>query len=149
MISLWSVLLPGGPPQKELEVHAIGSLVLSPDSKLAAALLTENLAYYVEIWDLTTHRVLHRLPLDVSYAILPTLFSPEGKAVVGSATTKGGNALRYQPIDGSPAHLLTDPTHDDLTFFAWSPSGRKLAVLQLRQSSDVVLITDLTGKQPR
>ena len=149
MISLWSVLLPGGTPQKELEVHAIGNLVLSPDAKLAAALLTENLAYYVEIWDLTAHRVLHRLPRDVSYAILPTLFSPEGKAVVGSATTNGSNALRYQPIDGSPAHLLTDPTHDDLTFFAWSPSGRKLAVLQLRQSSDVVLITDLTETQPR
>jgi serine/threonine protein kinase len=149
MLSLWSVPLAGGAPQKELEVQAIGSLVLSPDAKFAAALVTQNLAYYFEIWDLSTHHMVHRLPLDVSHAIYPTIFSPDGKAVVGSVITKGGNALRYQPIDGSPPHLLTDPTHDELTFFQWSPSARKLAVLQLRQSSDVVLITDLTGKQPR
>ena len=62
--------------------------------------------------------------------------------------SKGSNALEYQPIDGSPTHLLTDPTHDTQTGFAWSPSAGKLAVLQLRKSSDVVMITDLTGRQP-
>ena len=29
----------------------------------------------------------------------------------------------------------------------WSPSGSKMAVLQLRTSSDAVLITDLANKQ--
>jgi hypothetical protein len=104
----------------------------------------------MDIWDLTTHRVVHQLPLDVSsLQTAYPIFTPDGKALVGGVTTKGGNALRYQPIDGSPAHLLMDPTAETLTSFAWSPSGSKLGVLQLRQSSDVVLITDLTGKQPR
>jgi hypothetical protein len=44
--------------------------------------------------------------------------------------------------------LLTDLTHETQTGFAWSPSASKLAVLQSRRSSDVVLITDLGGKQP-
>jgi hypothetical protein len=45
-------------------------------------------------------------------------------------------------------HLLSEPTHEAQTGFAWSPSASKLAVLQSRRSSDVVLITDLGGKQP-
>jgi hypothetical protein len=43
---------------------------------------------------------------------------------------------------------LTEPTRETLTAFAWSPSGSKLGVLRLGTSSDVVLMTDLTGKQP-
>jgi Tol biopolymer transport system component len=84
----------------------------------------------------------------MSYPHSTPAFSPDGKAIIERVTSKGGNALKYQPIDGSPAHLLLEPTHDALTDFAWSPSGSKLGVLQLRKSSDVVLITDLTGKQP-
>jgi hypothetical protein len=93
---------------------------------------------------------VHILPRDLSTDQDPLgLFSPDGKALVARFSSNGGTALRYQPIDGSPPHLLIDPTHDIITSFAWSPSGSKLGVLQLRQSSDVVLITDLTGKQPR
>jgi Tol biopolymer transport system component len=94
--------------------------------------------------------VLRQLPWDTSalgQGAFPS-FSPDGKAVVATVVSKGSNALQYQPIDGSPTHLLTEPTHETQTGFAWSPSASKLAVLQLRRSSDVVLITDLTGKQP-
>jgi Tol biopolymer transport system component len=117
------------------DVNAYSQLALSTDGKTLATVLTNvdsSLGYYKG---------------GGGAMFYPMLFSPEGKTVVGVATTKGGNALRYQPIDGSPAHLLTDPTHDEIQYFQWSPSGSKLAVLQLRQSSDVVLITDLTGKR--
>ncbi len=76
------------------------------------------------------------------------LFSPDGKAIVRKIVSNGSYVLQYQPIDGSATHLLIGPTHDDLDAFQWSPSGNLLAVLQLRKSSDVVLITDLAGKQP-
>jgi hypothetical protein len=92
--------------------------------------------------------MVHRLPAELSsfQGSFP-IFSPDARAIVEGVTSNGSNALRYQPIDGSPAHFLTDPTPDGLTAFAYSPSGSKLGVLQLRKSSDVVLITDLTGKQ--
>jgi hypothetical protein len=87
--------------------------------------------------------------MDMSYSEgASPLFSPDGKAIVEGASSKSGNTLRYQPIDGSPAHSMIDPTHNAITDFAWSPSGSKLGVLQLRKSSDVVLITDLAGKKP-
>ena len=81
-------------------------------------------------------------------AIGMVLFSPDGKALVRKIVSNGSYVLQSQPIDGSATHLLIGPTHDDLNAFQWSPSGNLLAVLQLRKSSDVVLITDLTGKQP-
>jgi Tol biopolymer transport system component len=148
LLSLWSVPLPGGTPQKELEAPSQGSIIVSRDTKLAAVRTLQGLVSYLEIWDLNTHRLVRRLPRDVSSAWggQPG-FSPDGKAFVGGVTAKAGNALVYQPTDGSATHLLTDPTHDTLTDFAWSPSGSKLGVLQLRKSSDVVLITDLAGKQ--
>ncbi len=104
---------------------------------------------YVEILDLESHRIVHRLPQGTSGFTqgMPS-FSPDGKGFVEQVATKDGNALLYQPIDGSATHLLTNPTHDTLTDFAWSPSGSRLGALQLRQNSDVVLITDVGGKQP-
>ena len=148
-VSLWSVPLAGGDPRKELEFASFGSAALTRDTKFALALFNQNLLYFFQMWDLSTHRMVHQLPWDVS-SLQGTFpgFAPDGKAVVLTVVSKGSNALEYQPIDGSPTHLLTDPTHETQTGFAWSPSGSKLATLQLRKSSDVVLITDLTGKQP-
>jgi hypothetical protein len=148
-LSLWSVPMSGGTPQKELAVQGQGSVMLSRETKLAEVFSPLDLVWYTVIRDLATRQIVHRLPLDVNYHIRNSYpsFSPDGKALVGGVTYQGGNALRYQPIDGSPTHLLTEPTPETLTSFAWSPSGSKLGVLHLRKSSDVVLITDLTGQQ--
>ena len=148
LLTLWSMPLSGGVPQKDPKIMVQLNLVLSRDTRLAAAFSNRNSDYYVEIWDLTADRIVHRLPLDLSsFQASAPAFSPDAKAIVSAVAS--GNALRYQPIDGSEARLLTDPTADDLTSFAYSPSGSKLAVLRLRRSSDVVLITDLTSKRSR
>jgi eukaryotic-like serine/threonine-protein kinase len=148
-LALWSVPLAGGDPRQELELSSFGSPALTRDTKLALAYFNQNLRYFLQIWDLSTHQMLHQLPWDVSdlQSNFPE-FAPDGKAVVLTVVSKGSNALEYQPIDGSPTHLLTDPTHQTETAFAWSPSAARLAALQLQKSSDVVMITDLTGKQP-
>jgi serine/threonine protein kinase/Tol biopolymer transport system component len=147
--TLWSVPLAGGDPRQELEFSSLVSPALTRDTRLALVFFNQNLLYFLQIWDLSTHQLLHQLPWDVSYLQggFPA-FSADGKAVVLTVVSKGSNALEYQPIDGSPTHLLTDPTHQTQTGFAWSPSAARLAVLQLQKSSDVVMITDLAGKQP-
>jgi eukaryotic-like serine/threonine-protein kinase len=149
LAALWSVPLAGGTPRKEFEAHTFGSILLTRDAKFAELILVHNLAESLEIMDLTSLRIVHRLPLDASYSEgTSPLFSPDGKAIVEGAISKSGNTLRYQPIDGSPAHFMIDPTQNTITDFAWSPSGSKLGALQLRKSSDVVLITDLAAKKP-
>ena len=147
--TFWSIPVSGGAPQQELKGLPDGRFFfVSRDAKFASV---ESLAsedhFMALITDIGTGQVLHQLPLDMS-ALGMVSFSPDGKAIVRKVVSNGGNALQYQPIDGSPPHLLTSPTPEDLTAFAWSPSGNLMAMLQLRRSSDVVLINDLTGKQP-
>jgi serine/threonine protein kinase len=148
LAALWSVPLAGRTPRKEFEAHTFRSFLLTRDAKFVGLIVAHNLTESLEIVDLTAFRIVHRLPLDLSSEGTSPLFSPDGKAIVDAAISKGGNTLRYQPIDGSPAHIMIDPTHNTITDFVWSPSGSKLGVLQLRKSSDVVLITDLAGKKP-
>jgi eukaryotic-like serine/threonine-protein kinase len=149
LAGLWSKPLAGGSPRKEFEARARGSFLLTPDAKFAELILVHDLAESLEIVDLASRKIVHQLPLDMSYSEgVSPLFSPDGKAIVGAAISKDGNTLRYQPIDGSPAYFMIDPTRNTITDFAWSPSGSKLGVLQLRKTSDVVLITDLARKKP-
>ena len=141
--------LAGGDPRQEVEFSTFGTPALTRDTKLVLAFFNQNQLYFLQVWDLAAHQMLHQLPWDVStlQGTFPG-FAPDGKAVVLTVVSKGRNVLEYQPIDGSPTHLLTDPTHQTQTGFAWSPSAAKLAILQLQRSSDVVMITDLAGKQP-
>jgi eukaryotic-like serine/threonine-protein kinase len=149
LAAIWSVPLAGGTPRKEFEGHTLNNFLLTRDAKFVGLIVVHNLADTLEIVDLSSHQVVHRIPLDLSYSEGGSpLFSPDGKAIVEGAISNGGNTLRYEPIDGSPAHFLINPTHNTITDFAWSTSGSKLGVLQLRKSSDVVLITDLAGKKP-
>ena len=123
--------------------------MVSRDAKLAAFVVTRHLSYSTDVWDMAAKRLVRELAVNASsLESAESTFSPDGKAIVAGVASKGGNSLEYQPIDGSAVHLLTNPTSEAITSFAWSPSGSKLGLLQLRQSSDVVLITDLTGKQP-
>jgi serine/threonine protein kinase len=148
LAALWSVPLARGAPQKEFESHTFGNFLLTGDAKFVGSVLVHNLADTLQIVDLASRRIVHRISLDLTSSEgAIAILSPDGKAIVEGAVSKGGNTLRYEPFDGSPARFMIDPTHNTITDFAWSPSGSKLGVLQLRTSSDVVLMTDLAGKK--
>jgi eukaryotic-like serine/threonine-protein kinase len=147
--NLWSVPLAGGPPHQELNGFSnLNGFLVSRDARLVGIGNIENLnGISAQILDINTAQVLHKLQIGMS-ALGKISFSPDGKALVRKIVSNGSYALESQPIDGSPAHLMTSPTAEDMTAFEWSPSGNLLGVLQLRKSSDVVLIKDLTGSQP-
>jgi Tol biopolymer transport system component len=84
--------------------------------------------------------------IDQSLANFAT-FSPDGRGIVSDALRNGGNTLLYQPLDGSPPHVLFNPAPETIQGFDWSPSGKQLAVARFKSSSDVVLITDQKGDQ--
>jgi eukaryotic-like serine/threonine-protein kinase len=146
---LWSVPLSGGAPQRELNgLHTSTGFILSRDARLVGVGSIGDLDNFTaEILDIDTRQVVHQLKMNMS-ALGMIIFSPDGKALVRKIVSNGSNVLQYQPIDGSQTRVLIGPTPEDLTAFQWSPSGNLLAVLQLRKSSDVVLIKDLTGSQP-
>jgi hypothetical protein len=148
-VTLWSVSMGGGVAQKEFDFEGFTPLLLSRDAKMGVTVWNADLSYYLNFWDLASRRMVHQLPLNVSGLNGAFAgFSWDGKAVMVSVSANGGANLQYQPIDGSPTHLMIDPTPEMLTWATASPSGSKLGILKLRRSSDVVLITDLAGKQP-
>jgi serine/threonine protein kinase/Tol biopolymer transport system component len=147
-LALWSVSITGGAAQKEFDFEGFMPLLLSRDARMGVTVWNANLSYFLNFWDLASRRMVHQLPLNVSgihggFAG----FTWDGKAIFASVSANGGANLQYQPIDGSPTHLMIDPTPEMPTWAAYSPSGSKLGMLKLRRSSDVVLITDLGGKQ--
>ena len=146
--TFWSVPLSGGAPHQELHgISNVNGFIVSPDARFVATGTLQEQSFTVQIVNIDTQQAVHQMQMNLS-AIGMVLFSPDGKALVRKIVSNGSYVLQSQPIDGSATHLLIGPTHDDLNAFQWSPSGNLLAVLQLRKSSDVVLITDLTGKQP-
>ena len=76
----------------------------------------------------------------------PVRFSPDNRAAVYSVLRNGGRTLLYQPLDGSTPHPLLEPAQEVIPDFGWSPSGKQLALVRQKSSSDVVLIKDQQEK---
>jgi hypothetical protein len=50
-------------------------------------------------------------------------------------------------LNGGAPRAILGPVSESVADFAWSPSGKQLAVIHHKSSSDVVLITDLEAKK--
>jgi hypothetical protein len=144
--SLWTVPLRGGTPRQILPPEGLQDYAISPDGRLAGWSVLDSSNARWKIFDLASRRAVFDVALDTSnfgdeYGGL-LRFSPDNRAVVYAVLRSAGRTLLYQPLDGSPSHSLLDPMQDDIPDFAWSPSGKQLAVVRLKTSSDVVLIKD-------
>jgi eukaryotic-like serine/threonine-protein kinase len=145
--SLWVVPLAGGTPRQVLPPEATGVFHISSDGRLAFCGIAILPGGYWKIFDLTTGRTLPEVPQDVSdINTSPNHFSPDGRAIVQGVLRTGGRTLLYEPLDGSAPHTMIDPVQEIIRDFGWSPSGKQLAMLRLKSSSDVVLITDVNEK---
>ena len=141
-LSLWSVSIDGGKPQKLLSGQTTLVYRVSPDGKYALHGISQADTIHVRVYDLASKQLVSQFALDKSNGY-PLFISPDSKAVVYPLYSKSGATLTYQPLDGSAMHALLDPVTDaGLGYFDWSPSGKQLAVVQAKSSSDVVLITD-------
>lgn len=120
---------------------------ISRDTKLAGYLHVETngYKYTVNVAELDTGRILYQVPLETS-DLGKGRFSPDDKALVSTVLRSGGHSLLYQPLDDSASRQFVDPTSETISDFGWSPSRKQFAVLRVKSSSDVGLITDQTGK---
>jgi eukaryotic-like serine/threonine-protein kinase len=144
--SLWSVPLSGGTPRQILPPEATVYYAISPDGRLAAWTILDAPKARWNIFDLASERAVAQIPLDTSDMgsedASSVRFSPDNRAAVYSVLRNGGRTLLYQPLDGSASHPLFDPAQEVIPDFGWSPSGKQLAVVRQKSSSDVVLIKD-------
>lgn len=144
--SLWSVPMTGGTPRQILPPEATVYYAISPDGRLAAWTILDLPKARWNIFDLAAGRAVSQIPLDTSDMgsedTSPVHFSPDDRAAVYSVLRNGGRTLLYQPLDGSAPHSLFNPADEVIPDFAWSPSGKQLALVRQKSSSDVVLIQD-------
>jgi eukaryotic-like serine/threonine-protein kinase len=150
IVSLWTVPLSGGTPRQVLPPEATLQFAISPDGKLAGyETVVASGRVRSKVIDIDSRQVISELNLDNSDAGSASggfvHFSPDSRAIVYSTLRSGGRTLLYQPLDGSTPHPLIDRVQEDIYDFGWSPSGKQLAAVQVKSSSDVVLITDKRG----
>ena len=113
---------------------------------MAASVLAEHQKFAASIVDVRSGRLFAQFPIEESVANYLLYFSPDDRAVVYPVLRNNGHTLLSQPIDGSASKAILDPVTEVITAFSWSPSGKQLAVVRLKSSSDVVLITEQGGK---
>jgi serine/threonine protein kinase/Tol biopolymer transport system component len=146
MASVWATPLGGGSSRQILPQTGVQPFAVSSDGKLAGLTVLNGPKAAWKIFDMSFGRMVSEIPLDTSdlggESSSSIRFSPDNRAVVYSVFRNAGRTLLYQPLDGSASHVLIDPTPESIPDFGWSPSGKQLAVLHLKVSSDVVLIKD-------
>ncbi len=143
--SVWVLPLAGGTPKQLTPPSNTIAPVISPDGKLVGAVEVGHLEFTFRVSDLASGRPEGSVPFEQSLLNGGIHFSPDSRAIVYPVLRNGGNTLLYQPIDGSTTRTMLDPVSETIPDFAWSPSGKQLAVVHVKSSSDVVLITDQTG----
>ncbi len=123
---------------------------ISVDGRLAGWTILDPPKARLRIFDLASGRTVSQIPLDTtdmgSDDASGVRFSPDNRAAVYSVLRNGGRTLLYQPLDGSAPHMLFDPAPEVIPDFGWSRSGKQLAVVRQKPSSDVVLIKDQQEK---
>ncbi len=148
--SLWSVPLSGGTPRQILPPEATAYYAISVDGRLAGWTILDPPKARWNIFDLASGHAVSQIPLDTSDMgsedASSVRFSPDNRAAVYSVLRNAFRTLLYQPLDGSAPHLLFDPTQEVIPDFGWSPSGKQLALVRQKSSSDVVLIKDQQEK---
>jgi Tol biopolymer transport system component len=141
--------LSGGTPRQVLPPEATLEYVISPDGKLIGYVtVVAPGGVRSNVIDIASGKVISEGIMDNSDAGNEgglIRFSPDNRAIVYSILRSGGRTLLYQPLDGSTPHTLIDPMQEEINDFGWSPSGKQLATVQVKSSSDVVLIRDLRG----
>ena len=86
------------------------------------------------------------LPAFVADQWVGPHWSPDGKAV-NYVLTKGGiSNIWTQPISGEAATQLTDFDQDQIYAFAWSPDGKKLAIVRGVNAKSVILMKGLSAR---
>ncbi|HUC42286.1 MAG TPA: protein kinase [Candidatus Micrarchaeaceae archaeon] len=143
---------PEAVPGTSVEHGIVGSntMGISPDGKLLAFLSTVELPGA----GLTNVERIVLVPLNAGEKpavrqLVPhpetaggPRFTPDGKAVVYEIRENGVDNLWEQPIDGAPAHQLTNFKTERMYIWHFSPDGKSIAMIRGHVESDAVLLHD-------
>jgi serine/threonine protein kinase len=139
---LMRVPLDGGTAER-LAGPGVTQFTLSSDGKLIAEDVFAGPREQFKIADAETGAIVKEINAP-SHSAVSMQFTPDGKAVAFVVRDKGIDNIWAQPVDGGPSKPLTKFTTNQITNFAWSRDGKKLALVRGHIHSDVVLVRETT-----
>jgi hypothetical protein len=131
----WTTDLHGGTPQPFVNIRVDSDgIAVSPDSRLVAVTSGAPIGREALIVPIRGGPPIKHLPWNL-YGLQ---WTPDGKAL--ASINAAGTNIQVQPIDGAPAHDLTQFTDQTIFAFGWSPDGKRLAIWRGTASSDIVML---------
>jgi serine/threonine protein kinase len=137
--SLWKIPVGGGTPVPIFHPQAWNPAV-SPDGTRLACQVRENYdgRWRVAVLSLSDGSLQNEFPQMPTES--PVRWSPDGRALDYVDTRDGHSNLWRQPLNsGRPRQLTRFLSAEHVQDFAWSRNGDKLAYIQGRAESDVIL----------
>ena len=141
---IWKISIDGG-SWTLLSDKASRHPVFSPDGKLIACFLREEGApWQLAVLSLAGGLPLKTFPIPASVADqwVGPRWTADGTAITYTLTKGGVSNIWMQPLTGEPARQLTNFKEDQIFAFAWSPDGKKLALVRGVNAKSVILMKD-------
>lgn len=139
---IWKISIEGDSPTR-LSDKAARHPVFSPDGKLIACYMRdEGAEWRLAILPVNGGQPLKTFSLPPSVADQPIgpRWSPDSKSVTYVLTKGGISNIWSQPTSGDTATQLTNFDQDQIYAFAWSPEGKKLAIVRGVNAKSVILM---------
>ena len=143
---IWRASIDGSSPAL-LSDKAARHPVFSPDGKLIACYLREEGA----AWQLAVLRVdggqlvkTFSIPAGVADQWVGLRWSPDNKSITYVVTQAGISNIWRQPLSGDAATQLTSFNQDQIFAFAWSPNGKRLALVRGVNAKSVIVMKGLS-----
>jgi Tol biopolymer transport system component/DNA-binding winged helix-turn-helix (wHTH) protein len=141
--ALFKVPIDGGEPAQICK-NAVGVSSVSPDGKLIAYFNQGKDFWGIAVSSFQNGSVVKRFEVRSNSLNNTSLkWTPDGKALLYSASSDGAANIWAQPLDGSQARQVTDFRADGIFRFDVSSDGKKLICARGGWKRDIVLVKNL------
>ena len=136
--SPWILPVDGGTPTQLMDVFVPQrAFDISPDSRSVVLGTDGNSVFVCDLPSCSASRQVNIAPRSRG----PIRWLPDGRAI--AFKNLAGVNLIVQPLDNRPWYRLTEFTDRDISDFAWSHDGNRLAISRATTSNDIVMFRGL------
>jgi len=144
---IWKVPIDGGTPAQITEKPCYWPAI-SPDGKWIACVLSEGSGQRPKLAVLPFQGGPPTKTFDISLGGGPLDWTPDGKSVTFlAARNQGSSDIWIQSLVGGAPRPMTEILAPYMSYHAWSPDGKQLALVYGRRTGDAVLISNFRGQE--
>lgn len=142
--TLWRVSIEGGSPVRLTEKLALQGSISLDGKQIACGYRADvKSPWRVALFPFAggAPRQTFEVPQSIDLPMVMR-WTPDGRAITYIDTRNGISNLWMQPVAGGPPRQLTNWTSQQVSAFAWSRDGKRVAVARGTRNDDIILIRD-------